>query len=254
MPVSLAAAEIFQPFLIFVRVGAILSLLPGFSAVFVSARVRLLLALIISLLLAPVLAERLPSPPASAAGLVLLIVGETITGVFIGSIARIMLTALHAAGTMTAYFASLANALVQDPVVDQQTATLAGFFTTLGLTAVFATDLHHLMLQGIVDGYAVFPAGRAPPVGDLAAAIGRLVADSFVLGVQLAAPFLIVGVGYQVALGLLGRLMPQLPVYFFGMPLQVGLQIWVLVLTIAGLLLLFLDRFAGALSMLPAPA
>jgi flagellar biosynthetic protein FliR len=154
---------------------------------------------------------------------------------------------------MTAYFASLASALVQDPVVDQQTATLAGFFTTLGMTVIFATDLHHLMLQGIVDGYAVFPAGRPPPVDDFAAAIGRLVAESFVLGVQLAAPFLIVGVGFQVALGLLGRLMPQLPVYFFGMPLQVGLQVWVLVLTLSGLTLVFLDRFAGALGMLAPP-
>lgn len=254
MPASLAAAEIFHPFLIFVRVGAILSMLPGFSAVYVSARIRLLLALAISLLLAPVLDGRLPGLPDGGAGLVLLIAGETVVGLFIGSLARIMLSALHGAGTMTAYFASLANALVQDPVVDQQTATLAGFFTTLGLVVVFATDLHHLMLKGIVDGYAVFPVGQSLPAGDFAAAIGRLVAESFLLGVQLAAPFLIVGLGYQVALGLLGRLMPQLPVYFFGMPLQVGLQIWVLVLTISGLILLFLDRFQAALTMLSAPA
>lgn len=253
MPASLATAEIFHLLLVFVRVGAILSVLPGFSAVFVSARIRLLLALVISLLLVPVLADRLPAPPESAAGLVLVIAGETLIGVFIGSIARIMLSALHAAGTMTAYFASLANALVQDAVVDQQTATLAGFFTTLGLVVVFATDLHHLMLRGIVDGYALFPVGRPPPLDDFARAIAGLVADSFLLGVQLAAPFLIVGVGYQVALGLLGRLMPQLPVYFFGLPLQVGLQIWLMVLTLSGLVLFFLDRFATAVGGLPHP-
>jgi flagellar biosynthetic protein FliR len=66
--------------------------------------------------------------------------------------------------------------------------------------------------------------------------------------VRLAAPFLIVGLVYNVGLGLLGRLMPQLPVFFFGLPLQLGLQLWVMMLTISGIMLVFLNQFADMLA------
>ena len=67
------------------------------------------------------------------------------------------------------------------------------------------------------------------------------VADSFALGVQLSAPFLIVSLVYNVGLGLLGRLMPQLPVLFFGPPLQIALQLWVMMLALSGIMLVFLE-------------
>ena len=50
---------------------------------------------------------------------------------------------------------------MQDPVADQQSSTIAGFFTALGLVLIFVTDLHHLMLRAIVDSYGLFDAGRA---------------------------------------------------------------------------------------------
>ena len=123
---------------------------------------------------------------------------------------------------------------MQDPVADQQSSTIAGFFTALGLVLIFVTDLHHLMLRAIVDSYDLFAPGAPPPLDDFCGFIARTVADSFGLGVQLAAPFLIVSLVYNVGLGLLGRLMPQLPVFFFGLPLQVGLQMWVMMLTVSG--------------------
>ena len=67
---------------------------------------------------------------------------------------------------------------------------------------------------------------------------------------QLAAPFLVVSLVYNVGLGLLGRLMPQLPVFFFGLPLQVGLQMWVIMLTVSGIMLVFLEHFADMLAAL----
>ena len=65
---------------------------------------------------------------------------------------------------------------------------------------------------------------------------------------QLSAPFLIVSLVYNVGLGLLGRLMPQLPVLFFGPPLQIALQLWVMMLALSGIMLVFLDRFTATLA------
>jgi flagellar biosynthetic protein FliR len=107
---------------------------------------------------------------------------------------------------------------VQDPIADQQSSTIAGFFTALGLVLVFVTDVHHLMLRAIIDSYGLFVPGAPPPMDDICNFIVRTAADSFALGVQLAAPFLIVNLVYNVGLGLLGRLMPQLPVFFLRTP------------------------------------
>ncbi|MGF1639333.1 MAG: flagellar biosynthetic protein FliR [Rhodospirillales bacterium] len=245
--------DLFALLLIFARVGTVLMILPGFSAGYVSVRIRLLLALSISVLLTPVLADRLPGLPATPAALALLVLCESLIGVFLGTVAAILVAALQVAGTFGAFFLSLSNALVQDPVADQQTATLAGFFGTVGLVLIFVTDLHHLMLAAIVDSYRVFLPGVLPPLGDLAETIARQAAESVALGLQMAAPFLIVTLVYHLGLGLLGRLMPQLPVFFFGLPAHIALQIWIMTLTLSGIMMVFLTRFAEGLAPFAAP-
>lgn len=249
MPMHLAIGEASAAFIVFLRVGAVLSLLPGFSAAYVSVRIRLMLALALSLLLTPLLASRLPPLPADIPGLAALILGEVLVGVFLGLIPRIALAALQTAGTFVSFFASLASAVVQDPVVDQQSATLAGFLGLLGLVLLFVTDLHHLMLAGLVASYEAFPAGAGLPIGDAADTIARAVAASFAIGLQLALPSLIACLLSNIALGLLGRLMPQLNAYFFGMPIQMSLQFILLMMAISGMSLAFLNYFAESLTL-----
>jgi flagellar biosynthesis protein FliR len=241
------SADAFAVLVIFARIGIAIAVLPGFSASYVPMRMRQLIALALSVLVAPSLAGALPAMPATPAALAMLLVRESAIGLFLGSIARIVFAALQTAGTFTAYLSSFTSSLVQDPIADQQSSTIAGFFTALGLVLVFVTDVHHLMLRAITDSYGLFVPGAPPPMDDICNFIVRTAADSFSLGVQLAAPFLIVNLVYNVGLGLLGRLMPQLPVFFFGLPLQVGLQLWVMMITVSGLMLVFLNRFAGAL-------
>ena len=243
-----ADAEVFAVLLVFTRIGTAIAFLPGFSAAWVPVRLRLLLALLLSLLVAPVLAGVLPPMPHTPAALALLLVGEATVGLFLGVGARITFAALQIAGTTAALFSSFANALVQDPIVEQQSSAVAGFLTTLGVVVVFAADLHLVMLRALVDSYAVFLPQAEPPLGDFAAAITRAVTASFALGVQLAAPFIIVSLVYNVGMALLSRLVPQLQVFFFGLPIQLGLQIWVMMLALSGIMLIFLDHFGHALT------
>jgi flagellar biosynthetic protein FliR len=236
-------------FLVFIRVGAILAFLPGFSASYISPRIRLLLALALSVVLAPTLAGELPPLPKSLAAAAGLILSEALIGVFLGVIPRIALAAMQAAGTFTAYFASLANALVQDPVADQQSATLAGFYGVMALVLIFVTDLHHLMLAGLADSYRAFPAGTGLLAGDAAAAVIRAVAASFAIGLTLSLPALIGALLSNIALGLLGRLMPQLNVFFFGLPIQISLQLTIMMLTFTGMGIVFLNFFSDTLTL-----
>lgn len=196
-------------------------------------RYRLLLALLMAVLLAPVLGPRLPALPGSPSQLAVLIGGEVTIGVFIGTIARILVAALETAGMVVSLQLGLSAAAMFNPVSDQQQSPLpSAFYGMLGVVLIFLTDLHHLLLRAVVESYALFAPGALPPVGDLADTIARIAAGSFRLGVEMAAPFIVLGLVFFVALGIIARMVPQLQVLFISQPLQIlgGLLVFALVL------------------------
>lgn len=250
---EILSLNIFAFLLIFARVGTAFVTLPGFSAAYVPADIRLLLALAVTFVLAPILTPTLPMPPNSVPALFLMLLGEVVIGGFFGALGRIMFGALHTAGTLISYMASLANAFVNDPIAEQQGSILAGFLTTVGVIIVFVTNLHHVMLRAIVDSYTLFVPGQLPAMGDFSQMITREVADSFALGAQIASPFLVAGVTHFLLLGILGRLMPAMPVFFFGLPIQIMTQLTLLALSLSGIMLAFSSHFGAMYSAFLAP-
>jgi flagellar biosynthetic protein FliR len=236
-------AELFVIMLIFVRVGAATMLLPGYGEPFVSPRLRLLFALMVSLVVAPVLAETIPKMPESASLLVLLILGEVLIGVFIGTVARMFLAALTTAGMLIGYMSSMANALTNDPSAAQQGSIAGSFLTIVALVTIMTLNLHHMLLMAVVDSYKLFVPGQVPPVSDFSEMITRTVAETFALSFQIAAPFVVVGLIFYLGLGLLGRLMPQMQVFFVAMPLQIIFGLSVLFIALPVTLRWFIGSF-----------
>lgn len=250
---EILSLNVFGFFLIFARMGTAFLLLPGFSAGYVAIRIRLLLALAVSFVLTPVLARSLPGLPATPAALALLVIGEVVVGALMGSLARILVAALQVGGEMISLVSSITNAFIHDPIAEQQSSTLAGFLGSLGVLLIFVTGLHHLMLRAVVDSYALFVPGQALAIGDIMEIVARRVADSFTLGLQLAAPFVVTAFTYYLGLGLLSRLMPQMPVFFIGLPVQIVIQFSVLMLALSGMMMVFLSRFEEGLGVFLTP-
>lgn len=240
---ELIKLNIFGFLLILSRVGAMMSILPGIAAAYVSARIRIVLAVVIAFVMTPVMAENLPAPPESPYVLFLLLAGEIIVGLFLGGIAVVMVSTLQTAGTMIALFAAMANALVQDPVSQQQSSIIANMLTIGGLLMIFITDSHHIYFMVVADSYTLFVPGAGLETGDMALMLARRVADSFALGFQLSIPFLVIAMVYYIGLGVLGRLMPQLPVFFFGLPVQLTVQLGALMIVFSSIMLVFLNHF-----------
>jgi flagellar biosynthesis protein FliR len=246
---ELLTLNIFGFFVIFARVGTAFIALPGFSASYVTVRVRLLFALAVSFVVAPVLIPDLPVIPATPAALFLLLLGEVLVGGFFGAIGRIAVGALHVAGTVIAYLSGMANAFIQDPIAEAQGSIISGFLTTTAVVLIFVSDMHHLMLRAVTESYAIFQPGESISIADMANMIARRVSDSFILGVQLASPFLLTGITHFLMLGLLGRLLPNLPVFFVGLPIQIATQIFVLTVVISGIMLSFMTQFGEAFNV-----
>ena len=80
-----------------------------------------------------------------------------------------------------------------DPTQGQQGMLVGNFLAVLGITMIFATDLHHLVIAALNDSYIIFRPGEIPLLGDVANALTTTVAGAFRIGVQIAAPFLVFG-------------------------------------------------------------
>jgi len=203
----------------------------------------LLLALILSGLLLPILEPLLPALPASPSELLLVIGAEIAVGLFIGTLTRIVLAGLETAGQIVSIQTGLSNAVIFNPLQATQSAVPSAFYSALGVLLIFLTDIHHLMLRGLLDSYMIFTPGKLPPVEDLSQTVAHAAAGSFRLALEMAAPFIVLGTVFFVALGLIGRLVPQLQVLFITQPLQIMGGLLLFTIVIASGMGWFLDAF-----------
>lgn len=239
---ELLPAGVFAFLLIFARVGAAFILLPGIGETYVNTRTRLALALMVTLVVYPVLAGDLPAMPGAPMMLFVLLAGEIIIGVFLGTLGRLFINALNVVGMIVAQSSAMANALVNDPISAQQASIASGFLTVTALLLIFILEIHHLTLEAVVASYEVMEPGNRVPIGDMADMVARTVADTFVLAVKMSAPFIAVAMFFYVGLGLLSRLMPQMQVFFIALPLQITLGLLVLMLSLPIIMRLFLGE------------
>lgn len=245
--------QVFAFFLVFVRIGAVLMFIPGFGEPFIPVRIRLAIALVLTVSLGAAVADTVPPLPVTPVGLFLVIAGELVIGLLIGGAARITMSALHVAGTVIAFLTSLGFALFLDPTQGTQAALIATFLNLLGLVLIFATNLHLVMIQAMYDSYVLFQPGSTIPVGDFAQLAVRLVSGAFRIGIQMAAPFIVYGLVFYVSLGILARLMPQFQVFFIAMPLQIIIGLSILAVVLPALMMVFLNYYEATITQFLVP-
>src|SRR5690606_34075466 len=160
---------------------------------------------------------------------------------------RLLLGALHIAGSIIAQQSGLAAAQFFDPTQMSQGAITSTFLTLMGLVMIFVTDLHHLFIEGTFAIYRILPVGALPDVASLSQLVTGFVAEAFLLGFQIAAPFLVFGITFYTGIGLLNRLMPQVQIFFVAVPLQIVLSFAILAITISAGMMWFLSYYEEAL-------
>lgn len=241
----------FHFLLLVARIGAAVMLLPGFGEAEVPPTVRLLLALALALLLLPLLSAELPPLPEQPAEMLRLLLLETLVGLWLGGLARLAVLALAMAGQAVALMLGLSSVLVQDPSLGQGGTALSRLFGLLAAVFVLASGLYALPVAALAASYGVLPAGQPFPAGLAAEALAAAGADSLALALRLAAPFVLAAVLFNLALGLLARLAPQVQVYFVAVPAQILGGLALLGLLAAPLLALVAAALAGAFARLP---
>src|SRR5215216_3458773 len=233
--------------LMFARIGTMVMLLPGLGELSVPARVRLTIALVLTAVLFPLHRAAFALDLKSFGPVLLLLGQELFIGVVLGLTARLTTSALQVAGSVVAQQLGLGFVTAVDPTQGQQGVILGNFLSVLGITLVFVTDLHYLVIAALNDSYSLFRPGEIPIFGDIAALFTQTVASAFRIGIQLAAPFLVFGLLFNLGLGVLARLMPQMQVFFVGLPLSILLGFLILFLVVAAMMTTFLGSVEGVL-------
>lgn len=243
---ALAAAFL----LAFARIGTMVMLLPGVGEMTMPTRVRLTIALVLTAIILPAHRTAYAIDLKALAPVIVLMVQELLIGAVLGMTARLAISALQIAGAVIAQQLGLGFVTAVDPTQNQQGVLVGNFLAVLGLTLVFATDLHHLVIAALNDSYKIFQPGELPLVGDVAQLITRTIATSFRIGIQLAAPFLVFGLLFNFGLGILSRLMPQMQVFFIGLPLSILLGLLLLLLVLGAMMGTFVGYLEGVLGEL----
>ncbi len=234
--------------LVFARIGAMVMLLPGLGKSNIPVRIKLAIALLLTLIILPLHRDAYHVNMDTLTPLLVLMIHEILIGIVLGATARVTLAALQVAGSVIAQQVGLGFATSVDPTTQGQQGVLIGnFLTLLGLTLLFATDSHYLVIAALNESYAVFSPGEMLPSGDVAALATRAFTAAFRIGAQLSAPFLVFGLVFNIGLGVLARLMPQMQVYFVGVPLAILAGFLIFAFVISAMMGTFLDYFTGVM-------
>lgn len=243
------AQQVFAAGLIFARLGAIVMLLPGLGEAFIPVRIRLSLALLLALVLFPLVGGAVPAIPVNVSGVALAIIKETAIGLLLGGILRFFMTSLATAGEIISIQTTLAFAQTANPMQAAPSATLSTFLGLMGILLIMTTNLHHLFISAIVRSYTIFPFTRAIPLADANALAVQTVSRSFALGLQLAAPVVALSLIFNVATGLVGRVMPQFQIFFVATPLMVLLGLSVFALSLGVIGMVWVDHYRDLIGM-----
>ncbi len=239
--------------LTFARIGTMVMVLPGVGEQDMPMRVRLTVALVLTAVLLPSHENAYHVDLKELAPVLVVAVQEILIGLVLGMTARLAMSALQIAGAVIAQQLGLGFVTAIDPTQHEQGVLVGNFLTVLGVTLIFATNMHYLVLAALNDSYNIFQPGQLPLTGDVAKHVTDVIATSFRIGVQLAAPFLVFGLLFNLGLGVLSRLMPQMQVFFIGLPLSILLGLLLLVVVIGALMGTFVGYMQGVLGALVVP-
>jgi flagellar biosynthetic protein FliR len=211
---NLAQGVIWAAALVFVRVGAVLALMPGFGDMAVPQRIKLALIVCFTAVVTPVLAPEIeafgPAPALAP------LAGEAVAGLILGLGMRLFLLTLQTAASIIAQATTLSQ-LFAGAAPEPQPA-IGNLLLIAGTALALGAGLHVKAAELMILSYDILPAGGYPDARAVADWGVGLAGQTFSLAFTLAAPFVIASMIYNLALGAINRAMPQLMVSMVGAP------------------------------------
>ena len=232
--------------LVAVRISGIFIFAPVFSSVAIPVRIKAGFVLVLTVLVAPVAATLPGAQPELG---LLPVLGELglalLFGLSLSLLNEMALLTGQLIGTQFSF--SLVNLL--DPNSQIQTPLFGQMFGLLNVTVLVSAGLHRTMLASLMRSFAFVPVGTALLAPRLGNAILYAFGGIFLASLQLAAPLMAATMLVEVAIALMARISPQLPVLALTVPAKTIVGYVVLIGSLALWPAFFEARFCGLLKM-----
>lgn len=202
--------------LVLVRVSSLVMIAPIFGSLAVPLRVRALLALALSLLIAPLELEKSTPQPDTLVGYLVLVGAETLVGISLGLGVLVLFSGMQVAGQIISQMSGLQLAEVINPGFDTSMPVVSQLLFYVAMAVFVIIGGHRRVMEALLDTFVWLPAGQGGFSRSITEAMTSLLAESFVLGIRAAAPAMVALLLATLILGLVSRTLPQLNVMALG--------------------------------------
>lgn len=209
--------------LVLFRISALMLSAPFFGNAAVPSRVKIGLSLVIALVVYPILPWSTVNIPVNAVAFVLIVMRELLIGVAIGYASRAVFAGIEMAGQLISFQMGLALATTFDPNSGHQSTVVAMFYYWSALMIFLGMNVHHWLLQAVVESYRLIGVGEATFNANILQIMVRFLGDIFKIAIQVSAPVTVVLFFTNALMAILGRAMPQMHIFLVGLPLTLGI-------------------------------
>ncbi len=239
-------AAVFPVIAVLTRISVFVFLLPGLGENAIPTRVRLVTALLITVLIVPFVGIDMDARW-RVSTMVTVIAFEAFYGFTLGFGLRLMVFGLQIAGSVISQSLSLTQ-VFGGGMTSEPNTTISTILMLGGVTLLLSLDMHTKAVGLLVHTYEVFPLASTPDFEKLAYWTAQKTASVFSIAVTLALPLLVFNFIYNLMLGFVNKAMPQLMVSFVGMPFVTGAGIILLALSVSGILTVWLNAYNAHMS------
>lgn len=240
-----SSLQLWVALLILVRIATTIAVLPLLTGQGIPAPAKIGFSTLMAAVLYPLVPKIGIMLPATLWEAAMTIGVEAIFGLVFGFVAHLIFLAVQFAGQLIDLQVGLGMANVMDPALDPQVTVLGKFHYILAVLIFLTVGAHHWVLEALARSFQILPLGGFNIEGALAKKLNTLTAQVFVIVIKIAAPIMITTTLTNLAMGILGRVVPQINLFVAGFPVLVSLGLMVLAFSLPLLVKVMKSLFIG---------
>lgn len=218
--------------LVAARLSGLFLIAPVFSSRMIAMKFKAMALIALTLTLSPIVMAKTPEVPTELLGLTLALLMESIIGFALGFAVAIVFSAVQVGASFIDTSIGFSMANIIDPLNNTQASILGSFYTLVATLIFLAINGMHWLLAGFKRSYDIVPAAGIADILAMMDNVFSSFAQLFLMAFQIAAPVLVTLLLVDVVLGIVARVVPQMNVFFVGIPLKIGVGLIAIIITL----------------------
>lgn len=226
---TLSPAMTYAFLLILIRTSGMLVSAPLLSHRAIPPQAKVGFAVVFSLVLVPVLGDRLPEPPQQLGDLAVGVLREALFGLALGLAMNMVFLGLQMSARLVGLQMGFGLGGVFDPITGTESGAMDQFYMVLIALVFFAINGHHLVIQTLAETVYAVPLGTFDPMQFRSGAVAAVGAGLMVTAVRIAMPVMAALMLTDLGMGFVARTVPQVHVIIVGLPIKIGVAMVVII-------------------------